>query len=144
MKRTSAHERAHTANHPIIKFTQNIIRNKDKLDSEGAKLLPLIDDVSYSFANEKIASRAFGVENTILGRAVKKQGFIVAGNTFQTADEYINNAWMVYNSKGGRELLRGRKITKADSDYFDALAMQPSFDPGATLAKKSAIDKGVK
>ena len=144
MKRTSAHERAHTATHPIVKFTQNIIRNQDKLDSEGAKLLPLIDDVSNSFANEKIASRAFGVENTILGRAVKKQGFIVAGNTYQTADEYINNAWMVYNSKGGRELLRGRKITKAASDYFDALAMQPYFDPGATLATKSAIDKGVK
>ena len=142
MKRTSAHERAHTATHPIVKFTQNIIRNQDKLDSEGAKLLPLIDDVSYSFANEKIASRAFGVENTILGRAVKKQGFIVAGNTYQTADEYINNAWMVYNSKGGRELLRGRKITKAASDYFDALAMQPYFDPDATLAAKT-IAKGV-
>ena len=138
MKKTSAHERAHTATHPIVKFTQNIIRNQGKLDSEGAKLLPLIDDVSNSFANEKVASRAFGVENTILGRAVKKQGFIVAGNTYQTADEYINNAWMVYNSKGGRELLRGRKITKAASDYFDTLAMQPYFDPGKLVTKAAA------
>ena len=83
IKKVSVHERAHTATHPIVKFTQKIIKNQDKLDSEGAKLLPLIDDLTNSFANEKIASRHFGVENTVLGHAVKKQGFIVP-------TEYIN------------------------------------------------------